>query len=226
MQPLPEAWQQRFFVLSGGDAAGKSTLLQSVAKLRPDWAVGGLDPSTWLPDERLPHLEFFSRVHPREVLHGLTPHARATLLLNLLASHWEYWTRPRLAAGKVVVLDSYYYRFYIKERLRNIVPDFFYAALESLPDAGTVILARVDPAVAFRRRQRFCVHETYSESTEADFIRFQNDVLTGLRGLCQARCNTWLEIDAEQPAESAARDFVASVEAQLEKVSAYDVSSA
>lgn len=225
MQLLPEDWRKRFFVLTGGDAAGKSTLLEAVARLRPDWAVGGLDPSAWLPDSRLPHLEIFARLHPREVLHDLEPHARATMLLNLLASHWEYWTRPRLAAGQVVVLDSYYYRFYIKERLRGIVPDYFYAALDSLPDAGTVILARVDPTVAFRRRQRFCVHEVYSESTEADFVRFQGDVLANLRDLCRGRCQEWLEIDAERPPEAVARDFVSCVEEKLIGVS-HDASAA
>lgn len=217
MVTLPEDFRRRFFVLTGGDAAGKSTLLARVAALRPGWAVGGLDPATWLPDARLPHLDVFARLHPREILHGLAPHARASLLQHLLACHWEYWTRPRLEAGQVVVLDSYYYRFYIKEKLRGIVPDYFYAALESLPDAGTVVLARLDPAVAFRRRPGFCVHEVYSESTEADFLRFQNDVLAALETLCRARCGHWLELDADRDGDELARDFVALVEAQLKE---------
>lgn len=198
----------KFVVLTGGDGVGKSTLLKTVAKLRPDWSVGSLDPEDWLPQSALPHMAWATLRHPRTVIHDLLPMSRATTLLNYISCHYEYWIKPRLVAGDVVIVDSYYYRFYVKEKLKGKMPDFFARALELLPDARLAVIATLSPDICFSRRDEICVHEIYDSPSRDDFVRFQQDVVESLSSLCRERCRQSVNIDANCPGEQLAENFI------------------
>ncbi len=205
----------RFFVLTGIDAAGKTTLLSHLGRRRPDWEIGSYEPSDWLPNTKLPHFDWALQVHPRRVVHDLQPHARAALLLSIILTHFQYWIRPRLEDGKVVVMDSYYYRFCAKERRRAIVPEFFYEALRTLPDADTAIIAEVAPEIAFERKAVLDLHEYDRNPSAEDFVRFQSDVSTILKDLCQRGCACVKTIDATASIDSAVAALINTVEARL-----------
>ena len=221
MQNIPT---DNFFVLTGGDRVGKSTLLASLASSHPEWEIAGLNPQDWLPVPDLPHLDWALDRHPRTVIHHLTPIARATTLLNYIACFYEYWLQPRLLDGKVVIVDSYYYRFYIKEKLKQLVPDFFYQALDLLPNANTAVIATLAPEIAYQRRDEFCVHERYEGDSIKSFLDFQSDVSTELSYLCNERCVSTQFIDANQPPDKLLQAFIDIVQQQISKNQALQTS--
>jgi len=206
----------RFFVVTGIDGAGKSSLLQRVRKLRPDWEVSSYQPADWLPHERLPHFDWEFERHPKEVVHQLAPRSRASFLLNMFFAHWDYWIAPRLAAGKVVVMDSYFYRFVAKERVLGRVPDFFYDAVSDLPGANVVLLASIAPEEAARRKTTFDTHEVFDESTEESFLAFQYAVLEHLEAICKESGSRVVSFDATASQEEVAAAVVHQIDEELE----------
>ena len=207
--------RRRLFVLTGGDGVGKTTVLREVAKRRPEWEVGSYRPADWLPHRALPHLDWQLERHPRTVVHALEPASRAALLLTIMMSHWEVWLRPRLEAGRVVLMDSYFYRFYAKERVRRSSPEFFHRALEALPDAGTVFLADLPPRDAAERLERFDVYEVRESATIDDFVAFQLEVRAALEDLLARRSCRVENLDAAGPPGEVAGRLITRIEHRL-----------
>jgi thymidylate kinase len=206
---------ERFFVVSGGDGAGKTTMLERLAALRPEWEVGSYRPADWLPHERLPHFDWQLERHPKTVVHRLEPLSRAGFFLSMISAHWEYWILSRLEAGKVVVVDSYYYRFYAKERVRGSAPEPFYAVLELLPSAAALILAELAPERAAERKRSFDRYEVGSSADREDFLAFQRRVLEELRAVARRTGTPLVRLDADRPADEVAEDLAAIVEGRL-----------
>jgi len=171
---------QRFIVVTGIDGCGKTTLLANLARRRPDWAFGSYQPADWLPHSELPHWEWALRTHPKLIFNTLAPHSRAALFLSLVMAHWEYWIAPRLRSGRVVVMDSYYYRFYSKERVAGVVPNYFFKSLETLPKPRLILLLDLTPEEALLRKSELDAHEVDTEPTGAAFLRFQSAVRSHL----------------------------------------------
>lgn len=210
-----EVQTENFFVVTGIDAAGKSTLLKRLTELRPDWSVGSYEPDCWLPQADLPQFEWARNRHPRDVVHQLEPFSRASFFLHMIFCHWEYWIKPRLLDGRVVVIDSFYYRFYAKEKIRGLAPDFFYQALDRLPDPHTVVFADVTPEIAARRRSQFDVYEVDGTADVDGFHRFQKELTKGLIALCGDRCKRLCRIDAASTPERVAAELLETIEARL-----------
>jgi len=204
--------QGGLFILCGIDGAGKSTALERIAAERPEWEVGSYDPRSWLPQPELPHLDVLLECHPRDVLSRMEPVTGAVFLAQLVLAHYEHWLAPRLAAGAVVLLDSYHYRFHAKLAARHRAHTVFTDALLPLPRPELALLLEVDPREAARRKQQFDEHEYFEEPEEADFVRFQTAVWSRVRELCAADCRGTVALDGGRAPEQVARDVVAAIE--------------
>jgi len=205
----------KFFVVSGVDGAGKTTMLARVAAQRPEWQVGSYQPQDWLPQEQAAHFEWALSRHPKTVVHRLAPLSRAGFFLSMMSCHWDYWIQPRLEAGRVVVMDSYYYRFYAKEKVRGQAPDFFFRGLESLPSAATLILADLPLETAADRKQRFDPYEVAEVADREDFLAFQSRVLVELQAVCRRSETPLLRLDAARPQEEVGKRLVELIDRQL-----------
>lgn len=106
-------------VVLGPDGAGKTTLLHSVAKASPGWTTVSANPEHLYPVPEADWYDWLSHTHPRSFFHKMCPLERSAFLATTLAVEYERYVKPALEAGRVVLCDSYWYRFYAKERLQN-----------------------------------------------------------------------------------------------------------
>ncbi len=204
----------RLFVLGGIDGAGKTTLLRRVASLRPEWAVGSYHPRDWLPHPDLQHFDWCLQRHPKTAVARAAPRVRAAFLVSMVLSHFESWLRPRLEAGRVVLLDSYHFRFQAREAARGSLPEFMVRAFAELPAADAVILAELSPRAAASRKTEFDPHECFERTDAEDFIRFQSAVLVELERLARAGSREVVRLNAALPAATVADQLIDVVEAR------------
>ena len=192
-------------VVSGIDGAGKSTLLRGLAARRPDWQIGSYEPADWLPQPELPHFEWALAQHPRHVVAGLSPRARSAFFVDMIVSHWEYWVAPRLERDELVVLDSFYHRFMIKEELRGRSTELMRAAFEELPNPDLVLLTRTPLAIGLGRKKVLDANDVESSASPADYLSFQQRLLARLVDYLGERSVPTVAVDGSRaPAEVAA----------------------
>jgi thymidylate kinase len=204
-----------FFVLSGHDGSGKSTAIALIRALRPQWSVGSYEPRDWLPDPRLARFDWMLTKHPRELAASLSPAERARFLLDLITAHARHWLEPRLRQGRVVLMDSYIYRFGVKEGLMGDGGEWFVRALDALPRPRAVLHLDLDPGVAWARRPAPRFNEHAGEPTREGFARFQAAVAEGVRAWCQRTGVGWGALPADAPPQEVAGRIVAGVEGAL-----------
>jgi thymidylate kinase len=207
----------RLFVLTGIDGAGKSTALERLRRLRPQWAAGGYDPADWLPHSDLPELAELLDRHPREIVAELPLAERADFIAGLVSAHWRAWVEPRLELGGVVVLDSFHYRFRAKLALEGAPAAALERLAERLPVPRTVFLLAVDPAEAARRRVGFDRREHAGEASREGFVAFQTRLAAELGRLCGAEARELLAVDGSGSPSGVAERLIEAIERRLEK---------
>jgi len=205
----------RLFVLCGIDGAGKTTMLRQAAARRPDWEVGSYEPKSWLPHPDLPHFAWCLEHDPRLVTAALTASTRAAFLASMVVTHFDYWVRPRLTAGSVVLMDSLHYRFLARAQVRGETTALLEAAAADLPWPDMLVLAELDPEVAARRKDGFDPHECSRDPTVGDFVAFQAEVQDALRRMGRTRVRSFSTLDASGPPDAAADQLIALLDPQL-----------
>jgi len=207
---------RRLYVLTGIDGAGKSTALRRVAALRQEWAVGSYDPQDWLPQPELPDFDGFLERHPRELAADLSPPERDEFLARLILAHWRHWVRPRLESCRVVLLDSFHYRFRVKQALAGGPTRAMTEAVVSLPTPRAVVLLELEPRRAARRKLSFDRHECLEERTVEGFVRFQTVLGRELGGLCGTECRDLITVDGSGSIEDVVERLIDLVERRLQ----------
>lgn len=99
-------------VLLGPDGAGKSTLLDAMPAKAPDWAYTRIEPMAVYDVLNAPR-----SVHPKHLIWGLPQTSRTMVLGQIVAAMFDRQVAPALAAGQVVVCDSYDIRYRAKEKV-------------------------------------------------------------------------------------------------------------
>jgi thymidylate kinase len=171
-----------FCVLLGPDGAGKSTVLDGIRRSRPQWRCVSAQPEDLYPLPGLACYDWPLRTHPRTYVSRMRPYTRAGFYITTLSVEYEYHIRPGLEEGRLILCDSYWYRFAAKERLQNPAG---YPALRSfvdlLPQPDLVIWLRVPFEVAGRRKDHLTAFEVAGGPGLTGFTRFQQEVDTELR---------------------------------------------
>jgi thymidylate kinase len=198
----------RLFVLTGIDGAGKSTILSCLAQQFPSWEVGSYTPRNWLSAESHPQLAWMLEQDPRPVVGRLAPAARASFLGHLVLCHWQSWLQPRLAHGATVLMDSYFFRFWARERAWGQEWALFERMVSHLPPADCSLLLQVEPAVALSRKTAFDPNETGGLTTVAGqhnaFLQFQEKVAIELDHACRRWSKRHVIISGHEPPEHVA----------------------
>jgi len=181
----------RFIVFEGGEASGKSTQAQRLAR-RLD-AVQTREPGGTAIGARLRALLLDARTE------GLDHRAEALLMAADRAQHVAEVVRPALAAGRHVVSDRYigstlayqgHGRGLGVVDLRRISA---WAVGDLWPDL--IVLLDVPPEVAARRRL------DEPDRLEAEGESFHDRVIRGYRALASADANRWVTIDGARSAD-------------------------
>lgn len=158
---------ERFFCLLGGDGSGKTTLLNALATRHPDlmtvhWKE--LSSVTLLP-------RLFPDLNPPETLRRLGPNSRAAQFCYLAALEYEMIVQPALAAGKTVIVDSYWYKFVAKMRVLDMAAPFLYPVCQSLPSPDRIIFLDTPLELARERKSEMNFFDCNGDA--ANFMTFQ-----------------------------------------------------
>lgn len=152
-----------FWVITGIDYSGKTTILRAIEKRGvPSLHWSDLRNMSWIK----PVLE-----KPYEIIFEMGPMTRASFILLVASTMYEYAFR-----NKIKLIDSYWYRFYVKEKLYGLSDLTILKTLFKLPKPEAVFYVRITPEEALKRsRGNYTPYETYGRK-HADFLRFQRDL--------------------------------------------------
>lgn len=173
----------------------------------------GIRTSSWHQIATMPELSHL-RGYDGEIRHGidrLAPGSRALLVATLLYAQYEHVICPLLDQGLTVVSDSYYYRFFAKEKLYGKAHPLLYKTLVELPEPDLVLMLDLPPEQAYARKQgKVKRYEYHRTSTFDDYVRFQKQVLRICQDLIPV--HKLRHIDAQRSIIDVAEEVVAAVE--------------
>lgn len=175
-----------FCVVIGGDGAGKSSAIEGL-KLRNDkWGYCSPSPSDLYPTEGLEFMDWTLAQHPREYVSSMKPLSRSTFFYLTSVFLYEYHVAPLLESKKVVICDSYYYRFLAKEMLLN--PQGVKALFPVntvLPKPDLIIMIDTSADTMLLRAKPVTKFETYNIESDDAFYDFQSAVLEHVRRMVE-----------------------------------------
>lgn len=171
-----------FCVLLGPDGVGKSSLLKEIRSKKTEWSCVSADPEILYPISGLDYMNWALEVHPRSFVPHMQPLTRSLFYMKTIAMEYEYHIAPALLANKVVVCDSYYYRYLAKERFYNPVGAVLFENLsEHLPSPDLILWLNIPLSLAFKRKGCLNPYEVDGDYSETGFIRFQTKILNDVR---------------------------------------------
>ncbi|MCD6492103.1 MAG: hypothetical protein J7K59_07450 [Candidatus Korarchaeota archaeon] len=160
----------KFWVITGLDYSGKTSVLRILAKK-------GIPSLHW---SDLRKLSFIRPVleRPYDIVFEMGPLSRASFILLITSAMLETMERE-----KIVLVDSYWYRFYVKEVLFGESEIEVLKKLFDFPKPVRVFYLEVPVEIALKRSNgKFTKYEAFGSSPE-DFIRFQKLLDENLRVL-------------------------------------------
>jgi thymidylate kinase len=165
-----------FYCLLGGDGSGKTTLLQALEARHPEivtvhWKQ--IASVTLLPS-LLPGLD------GPETSRRLGPLSRAAQFCYLAALEYEMLIHPALAAGKTVIVDSYWYKFVGKMRVLDMAAPFLYEVCASLPAPGHILY--LDTPLETSRARKGELNFFECAGRPDNFVPFQAALRSAIHG--------------------------------------------
>ncbi len=106
----------------------------------------------------------------------------------------EFVVRPRLDAGKNLIVDGWYYKFMAKLLVRGLSDEYLSTVFSNIQQPDAVIFLDVDLEAIWDRKNDFRPHEMglhhrYPELGRESFLDYQTKILDALRSL--ATKNNW-----------------------------------
>lgn len=165
-----------FYCLLGGDGSGKTTLLHAIEARNPEivtvhWKQ--IASVTLLPS-LLPGLD------SPETSRRLGPLSRAGQFCYLAALEYEMLIHPALAAGKTVIVDSYWYKFVAKMRVLDMAAPFLYEVCASLPAPDQILY--LDTPLETARTRKTEMNFFDCNGRLENFVPFQGTLRTVMQG--------------------------------------------
>lgn len=213
----------RLIALEGIDGAGKTTLRDCVADLLGDLNVIGQD------TKELAATPSFARRSMVGVADLLWPGVDTAFDHLLRPQYWLYLqalrytllsqfvVEPKLSAGGRLLVDGWYYKFYVKLRMRGFQAAFLDAVFGSSVEPDLVILLDPNVATVWQRRSfelhEMGLHEGYRMLNRESFIDYQLRVRAALLDLANAHGWVTIKVGAEDGLECTAEDVVRVVRA-------------
>lgn len=187
----------RFLVLLGIDGSGKTTVLSGLS-------VPGLVTASWrdLRSHQVPAM--LAPDSPTEIKRRIPRLSRAMFIGGHLVAQYEYLVRPALEDGADVLLDSYYFKLLVKERLFGTVHPALEELCSELPPPDGVVYVEVPAVESYRRKRgRLSPYEYRATASQADYVAFQKDLASGMKALLAGIPTIFIDGSAEPEALAA-----------------------
>ena len=193
-QQFNDAHGPKLIVLLGCDGCGKSSCLQRLEQ-------NGYMTSAWQMLADVPELNFCrTAAHsPGQYREALPALSRAVFVASAIFYEYDFIIAPALRRGKTVIVDSYYLRPLAKEIVKGRANRQILDIVKLLPAPDEVILFDVDLTIAYTRKDTISINEVTQDTTLADFVSFQRQVLDTAVGLVSP--GTMHHVNAGLPAE-------------------------
>lgn len=206
-----------FIAFEGIDGAGKTTLSTAVtARLRHQGADVELFHKKSVPDGAHPyvrhHIEGLSRLlwtdADTQPTHLLGEAHWVRLMSAYFAAVEEAFITPATEAGRMVVTDNWYYKFFSRMTVDTRYPRAgFERVFQDIGDPDLVVFLDVPPETAAARKTSFTLGEKgghmRSDSACRGFVDYQTKVASFYRGLASELGWHWLTPGARSVEELA-----------------------
>lgn len=159
----------RHIVLIGCDGSGKTSVLKYLQQ-------NNYNVCSWHDLKSISKLKYIHNVlkNPSKLVNSLGPLSRSTLIQNIISTYYEEIVKPLIDEDVLFINDSYYYRFYAKEKVYAKSHPCFFQIKNHLPQPDIVINVETDPKIAYSRKCRYLhSYEYYRHNTFSDFSTFQ-----------------------------------------------------
>lgn len=206
----------RLIALEGIDGAGKTTIRNCVVDLLCDLDVVGQD------GKELAAMPGFARRCMAGVANLLWPGVDTARDHLLRPQYWLYLqalrytllsqfvVEPKLSEEGCLLVDGWYYKFYVKLRMRGFEDEFLDAVFGSSVEPDLVILLDPDVATVWQRRSfalhEMGLHEGYPTLDRESFVHYQSRVRAALVDLANKHGWITLEVDAQDESERTAEE--------------------
>lgn len=164
------ATKSKLICITGIDGAGKSTLVELLAKELPSVQVANI----WdLMDGDMPSAPFNSKRDIDTYLCELTPDARLLFLAHAL----KYALDKAWEAGKDIVLfNAYFYKYFASELALGASMELVQYLINIFPKPDKVVMLDIPVPLASKRKSLFSRYECglTRHTGEAAFVEFQS----------------------------------------------------
>lgn len=158
-----------FACLLGIDGSGKTSIINQAKKYI------NFNTASWKDFYR--NLSGITKLFPpedsTEKLNAMSPQLRSSCLATLISLFYDFGIKPY--SDKLIVADSYYFKFYAKEKIYRKTENWFFSAMEALEPPSLVIYLDIDPNSAYLRKKNNIQRYEYLHSPK-DFIDFQSEI--------------------------------------------------
>jgi len=154
-------------ILVGIDGSGKSTLLANLENK-------GYFTSHWRKLKGLPLQTPLNFENPGEDVQTLTGQKRLRFIWRYISAEWKYLIKPNLIAGRNVISDGFFLRFFAKEKIYRKIPIEELEKRSPLTGSEFVVMIDLPPAIAYERKRGLKISPYEYFRAPSDFIKFQS----------------------------------------------------
>jgi thymidylate kinase len=190
-----------FLVICGIDGSGKTTLIDRICHDFPQCEVSHWQRLLTLGDQCPLNGFPLNTTAPADYIHTLSPMQRALYVSTLLWVEYETFIKPALDQGKMVIADSYYYKFFAKEQVFRQSHPLLFDLLTALPQPDQVIVLDLEPEHCYTRKRHTTAYET-NGTTQEEYLQFQRQVRLHLLEVVRTHQDNFVIFDASYPDDS------------------------
>lgn len=138
-------------------------------------------------------------------MNNMKPFTRAAFYINTLSIEYEYYIKGWIENGEIIICDSYWYRFLVKEEVYNPKGNFLFKEfVKNLPIPDIIIWLEPDLMKSYYRKSIGKFEVMNQEISLNNYIELQKKVINEIKSMTKHISS--YSIDANQKPEAIAKE--------------------